>query len=295
MEIVNINVLLAEPIPFAFERFAWFRGTLVDGATNLEAGLVKVCLNEDGDGLVLLILDIDLLSNQVEYWKLTGFSPRICFEVKHCRLFFFCSTDEKNLSDFVVHLLRRNSWSSHLFWRFTKRLEFGVFSLDDCHSETFLENHGVLERENQILEFGELDDVLRQDITILLHDVLVLVLLVLPKFFEVKDLLNLVDGFVGENVLVVMTPFIFFKINLSDGCSIRKMECVQDGVFHKKMKLHVAAWIEDSRVHDLWNCIIIELLIYLIQLKEVAHRQERGEFNHGHLVARQFLYGCGHL
>lgn len=220
MEVVNINILLAEPVPFALKRFAWIGDTLVNGTTNLEAGLVEVGLNEDGDGLVLLVLDIDLLGDQVECWKFTGFGPRICFEVKHSRLFFFCSTDEKNLSDFVVHLLRRNAWSSHLFWRFTKRLELGLFSLDDGHLKPFLENHGVLERENQILEFGELDDILWQDVAILLHDVEVLVLLVLPKFLEVKDLLNLVDGFVGENVLVVMTPFIFFKIYLSDRCSI---------------------------------------------------------------------------
>lgn len=64
------------------------------------------------------------------------------------------------------------------------------------------------------------------------------------------------------------------------------MERIQDGVFHKKMKLHVAAWIEASRVHDLWYCLIVELLIYLIELEKVAHWQERGELNHGHLVAR---------
>ena len=226
VEIVDVNILLTEPVPFALEWFAGLSDTLVNRTTNLEARLVEVSLYEDGDGLVLLILDIDLLGDQVECWKLTGFGPRICFEVKHCCLFFFCSTDEENLGDLVVNLLRRNAWSSHLFWRFTERLENGVFSLNNGHFETFLENHGVLERENQILEFGELDDILWQDVAILLHNVLVLVLLIFPKFLEVKDLLNLVDGFVGENVLVVMTPLIFFKIYLSDRCSIGKMESV---------------------------------------------------------------------
>ena len=97
MKVVNINVLLAKPIPFALKWFARIRDTLVNGTANLEAGLVKVGLNEDGDGLVLLVLDIDLLGDQVEGWELTGLGPRICFEVKRCSLFFFCSTNEKNL------------------------------------------------------------------------------------------------------------------------------------------------------------------------------------------------------
>ena len=97
MEVVNINVLLAKPIPFALKWLARIRDTLVNGTANLEAGLVKVGLNEDGDGLILLILDINLLCNQVECWELTGFGPSIRFEVKHCGLFFFGSTDEKDL------------------------------------------------------------------------------------------------------------------------------------------------------------------------------------------------------
>jgi len=233
VEVVNIDILLAKPLPFTHEFFAGLRNTLVNCAADLEAGLVEVSLYKDGDGLILLILDINLLGHQVECWKLTGFGPRICFEVKHSRLFFFGSTNEKNLSDLVVYLLSRNTWSSHLFWRFTKRLELGVFSFDDGHSESLLENHGVLERENQILEFGELDDILRQDVTIFLHNVEVLVFLVLPKLLEIKDLFDLVNGFVGENVLVVMTPLVFLKINFSDRCSIREMECIHDGVFHK--------------------------------------------------------------
>ena len=94
MEVVDINVLLAEPIPLALKWFARLRNPLVDGAANLEAGLVKVGLNEDGDGLILLVLDIDLLGHQMECWELAGFGPRICFEVKHSRLFFFGSTNE---------------------------------------------------------------------------------------------------------------------------------------------------------------------------------------------------------
>jgi len=180
VEVVDINVLLAEPIPFALEWFARLRYTLVDGAANLEAGLVKVGLNEDGDSLILLVLDINLLGHQMECWELTGFGPRICFEVKHSSLFFFCSTNKKNLCDFVVGLLSRNAGSSHLFWRFLKSLELGLCSFDDGHFETFLEDHGILERENQVLEFGELDDILGQDVAVLLHDVLVLILIVLP-------------------------------------------------------------------------------------------------------------------
>lgn len=148
MEVVDINVLLTKPLPFAVERFSGFSDTLVDSATDLEAGLVEVGLNEDGDGLVLLVLDIDLLCHQMECWELTGLGPSVCLEVKHCRLFFFCSTNEKNLRNFIVHLLSRNTRSRHLFWRFLKSLEFGLFSFDDGHFETFLEDHGVFEREN---------------------------------------------------------------------------------------------------------------------------------------------------
>ena len=79
MEVVNINILLAKPIPFALEWFTWIRHTFVNGAANLEAGLVKVGLNEDGDRLILLILNINLLSDQVESRKLTRLGPRICF------------------------------------------------------------------------------------------------------------------------------------------------------------------------------------------------------------------------
>ena len=97
MEIVNINILLTKPLPFALKWFVSICDTLVNCAANLEAGLVKVSLNEDGDGLILLILDINLLCYQVECWELTGFGPSIRFEVKHCGLFFFGSTDEKDL------------------------------------------------------------------------------------------------------------------------------------------------------------------------------------------------------
>ena len=243
MEVIDINILLAEPVPFSLERFARLSDTLVDGTTNLEAGLVKIGLNEDGEGLVLLILDINLLGDQVEGWQLTGFGPRICFQIKHCGLLFFCSTDEKDLSDFVVGLLSRNSGSGHLFWRFTKRLERGLCSFHDGHLETLLENHGVFEWENQVLEFGELDDILRQDITILLHNVLLLIQIILPQLLKVKNLLDLIDSLVGENVLSIVTPLVFLKIDFSDRCSIRKMQGIKYGIFDKQMELHVATWI----------------------------------------------------
>ena len=180
VEVVDVNILLTKPLPFSFEIFTSLCDSLVDSAANLEAGLIKVSLNENGDRLILLVLNIDLLSNQMECWKFTGFGPCVWFEVKHSRLFFFGATDEKNLSDLIIDLLWWNTWSCHLFWRFLKRLEFGVFSFDDGHFESFLEYHCVLQWEDQVLEFGELDDVLRQNITILLHNTLVFVFIILP-------------------------------------------------------------------------------------------------------------------
>ena len=83
-----------------------------------------------------------------------------------------------------------------------------------------MENHGVLERENKILEFGELDDVLWQNVAVFLHDVLILIFVILPKLLEVKDHLDLIHGFIGQDVLVIVTPHIFFEIDFSYRCSI---------------------------------------------------------------------------
>lgn len=120
VEVVDINILLTKPLPFSFKIFAWLCDSLVDGAANLEARLIEVGLNKNGDCLVLLVLNIDLLSDQMECWKFTGFSPCVRLEVKHSRLFFFGATDEKNLSNLIIDLLRRDTGSSHLFWRFGK-------------------------------------------------------------------------------------------------------------------------------------------------------------------------------
>lgn len=241
-------------------------------------------MHKDGDSLVLFVLNVDLLGDQVEGWELAGLGISVRLKIEHIGLFVLISTDEKNLRNFVVHSLSRNTRSRKLFWRCFKGLEFGVLSLDDGHLETLLDDHGILEWENKILEFRELDDVLRQDVTILLHDALILIFVIFPQFFEVKDLLSFVHGLVGQNILIVMAPLVFFKIYFSHWCTIRKMERVKYGVFDKEMQLHVTTWIQTSRVHDLWNSLIVKLLVHLIELEEVAQWQERGELGHGILI-----------
>ena len=77
MEIVNVHILLAEPLPFTLVWFTRLDNSFVNSAANLEAGLVKVGLNEDSDGLVFFVLDIYLLSDQVECRKLTGLGPSV--------------------------------------------------------------------------------------------------------------------------------------------------------------------------------------------------------------------------
>lgn len=78
---------------------------MVNCGIELETIGFEVDHHEEGDGLLLVVLDHDLLGHSVQIWKDTCDGPHIFLKIVAVALLVFISTAQKNVGDLAFRFL----------------------------------------------------------------------------------------------------------------------------------------------------------------------------------------------
>ena len=115
MEVLDVQVHFGEPSPL----LAWWCQPnifLVNRGIELEAIGFEVDHHEKGDGLLLVVLDHDLLGHSVQIWKDSSDGSRIFLKIVVVALFVFISTAQKDVGDLTFRFLRQDTRSDQFSW-----------------------------------------------------------------------------------------------------------------------------------------------------------------------------------
>ena len=153
VEVVDVQILSAQPGPLEFFILTVV-DALVDGRAQLEAGFVEIGLHVKSEGLLVLVLDCDLLVLQMVLRNPPGAEPFLSLEVERITLVVFRATDKQNLSNLITDLLGRDTRSLHSLWQWVIKRNMLNLSIIICaQDKSRLDVQIFFQREKYVSSF----------------------------------------------------------------------------------------------------------------------------------------------
>ena len=121
----------------------------------------------DRQSLVFIVLDIDLLTDEVERWQSSGVAALLKLKIVSEAHLLLIAAKEQYIGDPSVSLLKRDSRPMQLFRYATQRRESRLATLNlDQNPPRHL--NGILQRKYEILVLMQLYNILKKNLFVFL-------------------------------------------------------------------------------------------------------------------------------
>lgn len=111
MKVLDIHIMLTQEFPvFCFLYFIELKPCSVCSHFNLEAIFIKIDQHEESECGILVILHVQLVSDQMEVWQLSTWHWPVGLKAHEMTLLLLISAKKDDLLNFAVVLLECNTW-----------------------------------------------------------------------------------------------------------------------------------------------------------------------------------------